>query len=262
MIRHMNLANFRAAFADSVQEYAVGKDWYWYLPLWLFGAYVFVKLVGFNMLVGLPIVLLVPYSFDFMLHEMAHLVTAFLPPVLTASAGSVSELLLGTGLVIGAFWFRNYFAAMFCCLWFDLTAQSAGTYMADAIPRRLPLVSLGGALSGQDPVHDWHFVFGQLHMLGISGFIGNSIRAVGHVVGLFGLLFAAWIIYRIAATAQDQVAHRQPLPAKPAGTVPPIVTTVQGRPTYPEPTRGLLAKHTEPPPSDNQGDDQLPPTLQ
>src|SRR6185369_13491070 len=123
-----------------------------------------------------------------------HLFTAFLPSVLTASAGSVSELLLGSGLVAGAFWFRNYFASLFCCLWFDLAAQSAGTYMADAIPQRLPLVSLDGALSGQDPVHDWHFVFGQLHMLGASAFIVNGLRFVGHAVGLFGVAFSAYML--------------------------------------------------------------------
>jgi hypothetical protein len=247
----MNLANFRAAFSASVREYVLGKEWYWYLPLWLFGAYIFVKLVGFNMLAGLPVALLIPYSFDFMLHEMAHIVTAFLPSVLTASAGSFSELLLGTGLVMGAFWFRNYFAAMFCCLWFDLTAQSAGTYMADAIPQHLPLVSLGGALSGQEPVHDWHFVFGRLHMLGASACIGNGLRLVGHLVGLFGLLFAGWIMYRIAVAQQGSQVVHSALSTKPAVPLRPIVTTVQGRPTYPEPTQGPLANHAlTPPPSD------------
>jgi hypothetical protein len=248
----MNLANFRANFAASVQEYVMGKVWYWYLPLWIFGTYAFVKLIGFDMLASLPVVLLVPYSFDFMLHESAHLITVFLPPVLTASAGSISELLLGAGLVIGAFWLRNYFAALFCCLWFDLTAQSAGTYMADAIPQRLPLVSLGGALSGQDPVHDWNFVFGRLHMLGASAFIGNSLRLVGHMTGLFGLLFAGWIIYKIAASQPMSSASAKPLPPRPAVPVRPIVVAVQGRPTYPEPTRGPLVTHTTPPPANSR----------
>jgi hypothetical protein len=242
----MNFANLRANFTESLKAYATRKTWYWYLPLWLFGAYVFVKLLAFNMLGSLPIVLLVPYSFDFMLHEMAHIVTAFLPSIMTASSGSFSELLLGTGLVLGGFWFRNYFAIMFCCLWFDLTAQSAGTYMADAIPQQLPLVSLGGALSGQDPLHDWHFVFGKLHMLGASAFVGNSLRLVGHLVGLFGLLFAGWIIYQIAAATQKPVDNSKPLPPKPTVPVGPIVTTTQGHSTYPEPTQGPLAEHTQP----------------
>lgn len=246
----MTLANFRTALTESVNEYAVGKLWYWHVPLWLFGLYAFVKLLGFTMLAPLPLVLLVPYSFDFTLHELAHIVTAFLPSVLTASAGSASELLLGSGLVVGAFWFRNYFAAMFCCLWFDLTAQSAGTYMADAIPQQLPLVSLGGALSGQDPVHDWHFVFGQLHMLGMSALIGNTLRVIGHAVGLFGVIFATWILYKMAAAPKQ--ATTAPPTAKP--TIKPIQSMpgtgaqpqTQTTSIYPEPSRGPLAPHSKP----------------
>ena len=240
----MVLATFRA----SLDEYTKDKLWYWHIPLWLFGAYIFIKLLGFNMLVGLPVVLLVPYSFDFVLHEFAHLFTAPLPAVLTASAGSGSELLLGTGLVVGAFYFRNYFASMFCLLWFDLTCQSAGTYMADAIPQRLPLVSLGGALSGQDPIHDWYFVFGKLHMLGASAFIGNSLRFVGHVAGLVGMLFAAWLIYRMAAAASSPQAEtaQSKLPAKPVHSVATIAAPSPNRFIYPEPIRGNLAPHHDP----------------
>lgn len=188
----MSISSFQA----SINTYAQGKLWYWYAVPWLIGVYAFVQLFQFDMVKGqMPFILLVPYSFDFLLHELAHIFTAFLPPVLTASAGSVSELLLGCGLVIMAFWQRSYFAALFCLLWFDLACQSAGQYMADAIPERLPLVSLGGALSGQDPVHDWHFVFNQLHVLDASVFIGNSVRFVGILAGLLGVVFATWLLY-------------------------------------------------------------------
>ncbi len=232
-----------ATLQASVDDYAKGKLWYWHIPLWLVGIYIFIKLLGFNMLVGLPLVLLIPYSFDFVLHESAHIFTAPLPPVLTASAGSIAELLLGTGLVIGAFYFRNYFASMFCFLWFDLTCQSAGTYMADAIPRRLPLVSLGGALSGQDPIHDWHFVFGHLHVLGASAFIGNSIRIVGHIAGLFGVAFAAWIMYKMAAAASPP--QTAPVHAKPGSPAAGAANPSPKRAIYPEPTRGALAPHDD-----------------
>jgi hypothetical protein len=91
---------------------------------------------------------------------------------------------------------------MITSLWCMLTCQSAGIYMADAQVQRLELVSLGGALSGSDQaIHDWHFVFGQLHMLGLSAFIGNSVRVIGIIVGVAGLLFTAWLLYKMAVTA-------------------------------------------------------------
>ncbi|HSX15426.1 MAG TPA: hypothetical protein VLF40_01415 [Candidatus Saccharimonadales bacterium] len=256
----MGFVSLRASFKNSVNEYAVGKLWYWYVPLWLFGLYVFVRLLGFNMLSGTAtFVIIVPYSFDFMLHELAHIVTAFLPGVLTAAAGSGSELLLGCGLVFGAFWFRNYFALLFCCLWCDLTFQSAGTYMADAIPQRLPLVSLGGALSGQDPVHDWHYVFGQLHLLGASAFIGNSLRVFGHLVGIFGLVFTVWILYKMAAAAETPAKPATPAPAAHRKPLPNSATWPEPHSPYPAVTKGPLAERHEPPDGSDTGPDSANP---
>lgn len=212
----------------SVEKYAVGKLWYWYLPLWLLGFYMFVELFQFDMTrQQMPFVWIIPYSFNFFMHEWAHIFTAWLPPVLTASAGSGSELLLGTVLIIMAFWQRSYFASMFCFLWFALACQSAGQYMADAVPQRLPLVSLGAALSGSSEAkHDWNFVFGQLHLLDASAFIGNSLRAIGMLAGLFGVLFAAWVLYKIAqaprwAASSDQVVLVEAPSDKPKPAIQP-----------------------------------------
>ena len=223
--------------SDGIDSYISGKKWYWYLPLWLLGLYMYVELFEFNMVKQqMPLIWLVPYSFDFLLHEIAHIATAFLPPVLTASAGSGSEVLLGTLLIAMAVWQRSYFASLFCFLWFALACDSAGQYMADAVPQRLQLVSLGGALSGQDPLHDWHFVFGQLHLLGASAFIGNSLRAIGFLVGLAGVAFTAWLLYKMAADghAEARQQHLQDLASK--------LADMKGQDTqdslYPEATKG------------------------
>jgi len=214
----MSISSFNA----SITEYARGKKWYWYLPLWLFGIYVFWQLFVFNMADNqMPFVLLIPYSFDFVMHEFAHIFTAFLPPVMTASAGSGSELLLGIILVVMAFWQRSYFASLFSSLWFALACQSAGQYIADAIPQHLQLVSLGAALSGGDAKHDWHFVFGQLHLLDASYAIGNSLRFIGMAAAFLGLLFTAWLIYKMAATpAQVANAENAPFSLANTGAVP------------------------------------------
>jgi hypothetical protein len=116
----------------SIDEYVKQKTWYWYLPAWLFGAYLFYQLLGFSYDRQMPFIVLVPYSFDFFLHEMAHIILGFLPSVLVAAAGSLSELSLGSLLIFGAFKTRGYFASLFCCLWFMLACVGAGSYMADA----------------------------------------------------------------------------------------------------------------------------------
>lgn len=238
IISTMALVNFRA----TIDDFAKGKLWHWHIPLWLFGLYVFIKMFEFNMGGTIPGVLLVPYWFDFMVHEFAHVFAGPMPPIVAAAAGSFSELVIGVGLVVGALLLRNFFALLFCLLWFDLVLQSIGTYMADAVPRQLPLVSLGGAFTGQDATHDWHFIFGELGMLGASGLIGGSLRALGHLVGLFGLVFAAWLIYKMAVVNKQKVAAPAAPAPKPKAAFP---STQASRPAtnsvYPEATRGDLA---------------------
>ena len=204
-----------------VEAYAKGKTWYWYLPLWLFGLYTFYELFRLDMVKQqLPLVLLIPYSFNFFIHEMAHIVTAWLPAVLCASAGSLSELALGVVLVVLAFRQRSYFALLFCFLWFDLACQSAGAYMADAVPQQLQLVSLGALLSGGGEArHDWNFVFGQLHLLWASAFIGDTIRVIGAVGGFLGVIFTAWVMYKMSqaphwAEGEDEALLRAAHPAR------------------------------------------------
>jgi hypothetical protein len=196
---------------QNITAYVKGKTWYWYIPLWVLSLYAFVEILQYDPNEPLPLIVAIPQSFDFFLHEMAHIVTAFLPAVLTASAGSLSEILLGTTLIYTAFRTRGYFASVFCFLWFMLACQSAGTYMADARSQKLALVSLGAMLSGSDEtIHDWHFVFGKLHILALDKVIGYSVRSVGVIAGLFGLAFSAWIIYQMAAASGTP----QPAPGK------------------------------------------------
>lgn len=187
---------------SDIDRYVRGKTWYWYAPLWLIGAYTFFKLLGFSPNKQMPFIIAIPQAFDFFLHEMAHIVTSFLPAILTAAAGSFSELLLATLLVAMTFRQRSYSAVLISSLWFMLACQSVGTYMADARAQKIELVSLGSALSGGDQaIHDWHFIFGKLHLLPLDGFIGGSVRAVGILAGLSGLIFSAWIMYKMADTA-------------------------------------------------------------
>ncbi|MDB5168978.1 MAG: hypothetical protein JWO41_334 [Candidatus Saccharibacteria bacterium] len=190
-----------AKIKSDIGKYVQNKTWYWYVPGWFVGLYLFFEILQFNPNKQSSLLIMPAQSFDFFLHEMAHTVTAFLPAVITASAGSLSEILLGSLLVFGAFKTRGYFASMICSLWLMLACQSAGIYMADARAQKLNLVSLGGALSGSDTAtHDWHFVFGRLHILGLDTLIGNTVRGIGVCAGLFGLSFAAWLIYKMKIT--------------------------------------------------------------
>jgi len=239
--------------ADNINRYAKGKQWYWYVPLWLLGLYIFINLLRFSPDKPLPFIINIVQSFDFFLHEMAHIVTAFLPAIMTAAAGSFSLLLLGAILVLGAFKSKTYVTSLICCLWLMLACQSVGTYMADARAQKLDLFSLGAALSGSDKAtHDWNFVFGKLHLLNYDTFIGGSVRLLGVLVGLFGLCFSAWLIYRMADITNTDKIERQTTAQTAAEHIKDIQfaepsqrNALIGQSLYPNATDGPLSKPAE-----------------
>ncbi len=163
---------------------------YWsYILLWLFLVYLYFQIVGFyqgnisNIFVGGL------YFVQFGVHEAAHIVFGFLPPVFVAAAGSVSEVVF-TGLVAFAgFRARSYFAGIFGLLWLMLAMKSMGNYMADARVMAMPLVG-----AGADPKHDWNFVFGQMGLLNSDVFIGTTVQVIGAVIGAVGLIIGLVLI--------------------------------------------------------------------
>ncbi len=238
---------------ESIDEYVKGKNWYWYAPFWVFAAYLFVKLLDFKLDEPAPsFFILIAQSLDFFLHEMAHLVTAFLPHMFVAFAGSAAELLLGLGLIITAFVVRSYFASVFCFLWFMLATFSVADYIGDARAQNLPLVSFGGG----DPIHDWNFILGKLSLLPYDTLIANITRGVGTAAGVFGLAFSGWLLIRIVhekseakrKAAVEEVMNK--ITAKPPVERPdePFVA----KDLYPSATKGRLANQPEPknPPDD------------
>lgn len=208
------------AFSSRLHTYLTGKTWYWYVLPWLFGLYLFVEILAFELggqAGSLPV--MVMQSVNFFLHEMAHLTAAFLPDLLTAAAGSGSELLLGLGLIIGGFIGRTYFASLFGFLWFMLACQATADYMGDARAQSLSLVSFGGG----DPIHDWNFIFTKLGMLEQAGLIAGLTRWTGILAGVAGLSLALYLIIRMyfarraaasqarmAAVKEDIMARNQP----------------------------------------------------
>lgn len=231
-------------------SYAAGKAWYWYLAPWLFGLYTFIKLLGFELNEQLPFVVAVPHAFNFMLHEMAHILTAFLPALLTAAAGSVSELILGLALIVGAFKTRSYFASMFCFLWFMLSCLSTSSYMADARAQELQLVSLGnGFSSSEGVVHDWNFIFGELGLLKLDTFIAGTMWLIGLLTGLFGLALGVYLMFKMARSPNSSMSDEEAIllhtTTAASGVTPPPPHHYKQNASgsiYPEASKGRLAE--------------------
>lgn len=102
---------------------------------------------------------------DLGFHELGHLVAAPLPDLITALAGSVSQIAVPVGLA-AYFLFaqRDLLGVGLCLTWAGTSARNVAVYVADAPHQALPLIG------GQ---HDWGFILaGSLDLApAIAGFV-------------------------------------------------------------------------------------------
>ena len=165
------------------------------LPLWLyivgwgFFLYLFIAILQFSAESSNNLIISAIYMINFGVHEVSHIITAFLPAILTAAAGSIGEVSFTLLLLFATIKEKAYFAAVFAAQWVMLGCMSAGRYMADARTQSLPLIGPGETVN-----HDWHFVFSQLGWLGADTVIGGTVKIIGVVVGVAGLLFGLYLM--------------------------------------------------------------------
>ena len=167
---------------ESLWIYCASKKWYWYTLLFIFALYLFIDILGFQHGSNQPFVVSSLYIVLFGIHEVAHLATAFFPSIITAAAGSSAEILFTSTVFLIALRAKAYFAAIFASLWVALAFRSAGLYMADARSQSMDLVGFGETV-----IHDWHYVFSQLHILTADAAIGFIVQAIGIIAGIGGL---------------------------------------------------------------------------
>lgn len=160
-----------------------------YTALLAFFIYLYFQILTFTTQ-GSPNLLLIGlYFIEFGVHEASHMVFAFLPPILTAAAGSIGEVSFTVLIAYAGFRAKSYFAGIFGLLWVMLAMNNAGRYMADARTQQLQLIGLS-----DHPIHDWNFVFGQLGWLHADTAIGGTVRVLGDVVGAAGIILGAYLL--------------------------------------------------------------------
>lgn len=159
-----------------------------YIAGWLFFLYLFVSIIRFNhqsqnILVGGM------YFLNFGVHEVSHLLTVFLPPLVTASAGSLGEICFASLILLATIRAKAYFASVFAGLWIMLSFVSAGLYMSDARSQSITLMGPGEYL-----IHDWNFIFTQLGLLESDVLIGGIARWIGIIIGAGALIFGLYVV--------------------------------------------------------------------
>lgn len=171
-----------------------------YAALLVFFAYLYVQILEFTTDNSHNLLLIGLYFIEFGVHEASHMITAFLPPIITAAAGSIGEVSFTTLIAYAGFRAKSYFAGIFGLLWVTLAMNNAGRYMADARSQQLDLIGLS-----DHPIHDWHFVFGQLGWLQADTAIGGTVRILGDLIGAAGLLLGCFLVIVLFTTRRKSI---------------------------------------------------------
>ncbi len=160
-----------------------------YIIGWLFYVYLFTQILDFKANDSNNVILSGLYFVEFGVHEVSHMIVAFLPQIYVAIAGSFGEISFTLLILFATIKAKSYFASIFAGLWTMLAMNCVGIYMADARAQLLPLAG-----PGDNVYHDWHFVFGQLDWLNYDSIIGGTVRGVGDAIGIAALIFGLVLI--------------------------------------------------------------------
>jgi hypothetical protein len=124
---------------------------------------------------------------DLGIHELGHMLTFWMPPLLTAMAGSILQVMVPVGLAL-YFWGTQHDrpAAGLLFGWAATSAYDAARYIADAPYERLPL--LGGD-------HDWAFVLFEVDQMERASAYATTAQLVawGMLLGGVALLASRYV---------------------------------------------------------------------
>ena len=125
-------------------------------------------------------------------HEAGHVVFRLFGEWVSVLGGTLGQLImpaiLGCALLIKN---RDPFGAAVGLWFFGVSLLDVAPYMFDA--RQPQLMLLSGA-TGEAGGHDWIYLFSSVGWLNKSPFIGGLTHALGALVVLMALAWAAWLL--------------------------------------------------------------------
>jgi hypothetical protein len=163
---------------------------------------------------------------DLGFHELGHMLTYWLPDVVTAMMGSIVQVAVPIGLAAYFWWRHEFLGTGLCLAWGGASAWDASVYIADAPYQLLPLI--GGE-------HDWAFVLGHWNALEHAAGIASLVKGSGAALAIAGVAVCAagpWLESRRQEleAAEEQV----PAPSSPSSEgwaiIPPWERSGEGGP--------------------------------
>jgi hypothetical protein len=121
---------------------------------------------------------------NLLIHEAGHLFFRPLGEFMMIAGGSLFQVLLPA--IFAGYFVRqkNYYSAAMVLFWVGESILNVSVYAGDSLALQLPL------LGGQDSIHDWNYMLGQLGMLKSTPKIAGFLRFIGTVVIVLAFVWA------------------------------------------------------------------------
>ena len=126
---------------------------------------------------------------DLIFHEAGHLIFSPLGRFMSVLGGSLMQVLIPVVAAVAFVRQEQPFGAAICVWWTGQNLIDLAPYIADA--RALQLVLLGGRTGAEVEGHDWEFILTRLRIIHWDQTIGRFVHALGMVIMIVSLAFAA-----------------------------------------------------------------------
>jgi hypothetical protein len=131
---------------------------------------------------------------NLIIHEAGHMVFRPFGEFMMIAGGSLFQVIVPL-VFAGYFYFnRKQFSSALVLFWLGESLLNVSVYAADSVLMQLPL------LGGNDTIHDWNYMLGELGLLWHTGKIALVIRALGTLIIVFAL---GWAIYATKRSSED-----------------------------------------------------------
>ena len=127
-------------------------------------------------------------------HEAGHIVFSPFGRFMTVLGGSLLQVLIPIVAAVSFVRQQQPFGSAICAWWAGQNFIDLAPYIADA--RALRMVLLGGRTGAEVEGHDWEFILTQLGMTHLDQQIGMASYALGLLIMIGALAFAARTILR------------------------------------------------------------------
>ena len=136
------------------------------------------------------------------IHELGHVLFGPLGEWLGIAGGSITQLAAPLAVALIMLRQRDYFGVAVGGAWLSMSLSNLAVYVGDARAEALPLYSLGGG----DPVHDWNYLLGSLHLLPKDTAISGGVHFVALVTLAASVLLGLWLCRVMARSPKGEAA--------------------------------------------------------